>query len=72
MHHKFDPTGIQTHGLQIMTVYFMSLSLCSNHLAISDPCKIQNVKQAHNGIHTALIMVYAKHILLTSKQVKNL
>ena len=24
-HPKFDPTGIQTHDLQIMTVHFMSL-----------------------------------------------
>ena len=34
MHPKFDPTGVQTHDLQIMTVQLMSLS--SNHLAISD------------------------------------
>ena len=24
-HPKFDPTGVQTHDLQIMTVHFMSL-----------------------------------------------
>ena len=24
-HPKFDPTGVRTHDLQIMTVYFMSL-----------------------------------------------
>ena len=25
-HPKFDPTGVRTHNLQIMTVHFMSLS----------------------------------------------
>ena len=25
MHPKFDPTGVQTHDLQIMTVHFTSL-----------------------------------------------
>ena len=25
MHSKFDPTGVRTHDLQIMTVHFMSL-----------------------------------------------
>ena len=27
MHLKFDPTGVQTHDLQIMTVHFMSQRL---------------------------------------------
>ena len=33
---KFDWAGVQTHDLQIMTVHFMSLTRCSNHLTISD------------------------------------
>ena len=38
MHPKFDPLGIRTHDLQIMTVHFMSLRclLYCDHSAISD------------------------------------
>ena len=35
MHPKFDPTGVRTHDLQIITVHFMSLR-CLFQPLISD------------------------------------